>query len=215
LISSPQPVPILTDSHGIATPAKEVLAIMPDAIDRPAALDLLRRHIDQDNLVKHCLASEAIMRSLARRFDEDPDRWGLMGLLHDLDFEETKDAPDRHGDRTAEILRGEGVPDDVIAAIREHNAEGLGIARESRAGIALSCAETVTGLIVATALVNPERSLAAVKPSSVRKRMKKKDFARSVSRERIRECERIDIELDEFLTLSVEAMRGISDDLGL
>jgi len=180
------------------------------------ALDLLCQHVTNENLVKHCLASEAIMRALAARFGEDPDRWGLAGLLHDLDFEQTKDTPSDHGNQTAEILGREGVPDDVIQAIREHNAEELvGVERQSRMGIALSAAETVTGLIVATALVMPDRRLASVKPSSVRKRMKKKDFARNVSRDRIHECERIALELDEFLALSVEAMQGIAEPLGL
>lgn len=182
---------------------------------RERGLDLLRQYVSNENLIKHCLASEAIMRALATRFGEDPDRWGLAGLLHDLDFEQTKDTPSEHANQTAEILGREGVPDDFIQAIREHNAEGLGIARESRMGIALTAAETVTGLIVATALVMPDKRLASVKPSSVRKRMKKKDFARNVSREGIRECERLDLALEDFLTLSVEAMQGVAADLGL
>jgi len=179
------------------------------------ALAFLRRHMSSDVLIKHCLASEAIMRALAGRFGADPERWGMAGLLHDLDFEETKGAPSEHAARAAERLRDEGAPADVIQAIREHNAEGLGLARESTMGIALSCAETVTGLIVATALVMPDRRLASVEPSSVRKRMKKKDFARNVSRERIVECERIGVALDDFLALSVAAMQGIAGELGL
>lgn len=188
---------------------------MTEAWTREKALDVLRRHVTNENLVKHCLASEAIMRALAGRFGEDADRWGLAGLLHDLDFELTKDAPSEHGAKATEILAHEGLPDDLIGAIREHNAEGLGIERQSRMGIALSAAETVTGLIVATALVMPDKRLASVKPSSVRKRMKKKDFARNVSRERICDCDRVGLALDEFLAISVEAMQGIADELGL
>jgi len=178
-------------------------------------LGLLRQHVASDVLIKHCLATEAIMRAMATRFGEDAERWGLAGLLHDLDFEQTKDSPSEHGTKTAEILAREGLSGDIIQAIREHNAEALGIACESRMGIALSCGETVTGLIVATALVQPDRRLASVKPSSVRKRMKEKAFARNVSRERILDCEKIGLPLDEFLTLSVQAMQGIAADLGL
>jgi putative nucleotidyltransferase with HDIG domain len=180
-----------------------------------AALDLLRRHVTSDVLIKHCLATEAVMRALAARLSEDMERWGLAGLLHDLDFEQTKDAPAEHGLKTAEILAAEGVTPDVIQAIREHNSEALGIACESRMGIALTAGETVTGLIVATALVQPDRRLASVKVSSVRKRMKDKAFARNVSRERILDCEKLALSLDDFLTISVEAMQGVAGDLGL
>jgi len=179
------------------------------------ALGLLRQHMTNEMLVKHCLASEAIMRALAGRFGEDPERWGVAGLLHDLDFEATKDTPSEHGNKTAAVLTCEGVPADIIQAIREHNAEALGIPCESRMGLALSCAETVTGLIVATALVQPDKKLASVKPSSVRKRMKEKAFARNVNRNRIMDCEKLGLTLDDFLTLGVEAMRGVAGELGL
>jgi putative nucleotidyltransferase with HDIG domain len=188
---------------------------MSESWTRERAIGLLRERVKSDVLVKHCLATEAIMRALAERLGEDADRWGLTGLLHDLDFEQTKDAPNEHAKQAAAFLAGEGLDADMVQAIREHNAEALGIACESKMGIALSCGETVTGLIVATALVLPDKKLAGVKPSSVRKRMKKKDFARSVSREQICLCEQLGLELDDFLTLSVEAMQGIAGDLGL
>ncbi|MBM3333563.1 HDIG domain-containing protein [Candidatus Sumerlaeota bacterium] len=182
---------------------------------RERALALLRRYVTNDVLIKHCLASEAIMRAVAARLGEDAERWGLAGLLHDLDFEETKDLPSEHAAKAAAILAGEGLAEDIVLAIREHNSEGLGIARQSRMGIALTAAETVTGLIVASALVLPDKRLASVKASSVRKRMKEKAFARNVSRERIVECEKIGLPLDEFLALSVEAMEAIAADLNL
>jgi putative nucleotidyltransferase with HDIG domain len=188
---------------------------MSEPWTRERAFGLLQQHLSSDVLVKHCLATEAIVRALAARLGEDPDRWGLAGLLHDLDFEKTKDTPSEHAKQAAELLAAEGLDAEIVQAIREHNSEALGIACESKMGIALSCGETVTGLVVATALVMPDKRLASVKPSSVRKRMKKKDFARNVSREQIRLCERLGLELDEFLTLSVEAMQGIAGDLGL
>lgn len=184
-------------------------------ISREEALGLLREHVQNENLVKHCLATEAIMRKMAARLGEDPEKWGLTGLLHDLDFEVTQDSPREHTKKTVEILRGKGFPEDSLQAIREHNAEALGIARQSRFGIALACSETVTGLVVATALVYPDKKLASVKPKSVRKRMRETAFARKVNREIIRECERIGVPLDEFVELSLGAMQDIADQLGL
>ena len=184
-------------------------------LDRDAAYDLLCEHVTADNLRKHCLATEAILRALARRLGQDEELWGVTGLVHDLDFELTADTPAMHSRRTCEILADKGFPDDALLAVREHNAEALGIPRESPFGIALACGETITGLIVATALVLPDKKVASVKASSVRKRMKKKDFARAVSRETIGECERLGIPLDEFIQLSLDAMVEVAESLGL
>lgn len=182
---------------------------------RDEAFELLRQHLSNENLLKHCLASEAIMRAMARRLGEDEDLWGLAGLLHDLDFEETQDSPTRHGLITAEVLESRGLPAELVSAVKEHNAEALGLERSSTFGIALACSETVSGIIVAVALVQPDKKLATVKASSVIKRMKKKDFARAVNRDIIVECERVGVPLDEFIALSVSAMQGISESLGL
>jgi putative nucleotidyltransferase with HDIG domain len=182
---------------------------------RDEAHALLCEHVKADNLRKHCLATEAILRALARRLGEDEELWGVVGLVHDLDFESTADTPPEHTKRTCDILRERGFPEPALQAIREHNAEALGIPRESRFGIALACGETITGLIVATALVMPDKKLASVQPASVVKRMKKKDFARAVSREIICECERLGIPIEEFVQLSVGAMQGIAAQLGL
>ena len=184
-------------------------------LTRDEAHALLCEHVQAENLRKHCLATEAILRSLASRLGEDEELWGTVGLIHDLDFERTKDAPAEHTLVTCQLLADKGLPDHALQAIREHNAEALGIPRQSKLGIALACGETITGLIVATALVYPDKKLASVKPKSVRKRMKKKDFARAVSREIIGECERIGLELGEFIDLSLEAMQGVAADLGL
>ncbi len=188
---------------------------MSTPIPREEAIALLQEHVQNENLVKHCLATEAIMRKIAERLGEDSDAWGLTGLLHDLDFETTQDSPAEHTRKTIELLRERNFPEDALQAIREHNAEALGIPRQSKFGIALACSETVTGLIVATALVYPDKKLASVKPKSVRKRMKETAFARKVNREIIRECEQIALPLDEFIELSLTAMKGIADQLGL
>ncbi len=182
---------------------------------RDEALALLREHVKADNLVKHCLAAEAIMRALARRLGKDEDQWGRAGLLHDVDFEQTADAPEEHAKIGAKILEDKGVDPEVVDAILAHNAEGLGLERTTDFHHALACAETITGLIVATALVYPDKKLASVKAKSILKRMKKKDFARAVSREIILECEQIGIPLDEFAALSLEAMQGVAGELGL
>ena len=182
---------------------------------RDEALSLLRENMRNENLVKHCLASEAIMRALAQKLGQDEDTWALAGLLHDIDFEQTSDAPDKHGLIGAEILAAKGLAPEIIDAVKAHNADGLGLERSTEFHHALACAETITGLVVATALVYPDKKLASVKASSVKKRMKKKDFARNVSRETIMECEKIGLSLDEFVEISLTAMQGIAEDLGL
>ena len=176
---------------------------------------LFEEKVTQENLRKHCYATEAIMRRLAKRLGQDEELWGWAGLLHDLDFEETKDEPSRHGLESAAWLAARGVPPELIQAIKAHNAEALGLARETLLDYALTCAETVTGLIVATALVQPDKKLASVKAASVRKRMKETAFARNVRREHILLCENLGLDLDEFLALSLAAMQGISERLGL
>jgi len=184
-------------------------------LSREEAWTLLQEHVKGENLRKHCLATEAVLRALARRLGQDAELWGLVGLVHDLDFETTADAPAEHTNRAVSVLAEKGLPPDALQAIREHNAEALGIPRESQLGIALACGETITGLLVAAALVHPDKRLASVQVDSVRKRMKKKDFARTVSRETIQECERLGVPLDEFIQLSLTAMAGIGESLGL
>jgi putative nucleotidyltransferase with HDIG domain len=184
-------------------------------ISREEALALMEQHIQQDNLRCHCLATEAIMRHLARGFGDDEDLWGLAGLLHDLDYAQTRDDMQRHGLVTESILKELGVHEEICRAIKSHNAAHLGLERSTPFEHALVAAECMTGLVVATALVYPDKKLASVKPSSIVKRMKQKEFARSVNREHIRECELIGIPLDRFAQLSLEAMLPISARLGL
>ncbi len=184
-------------------------------ISREEALALMEQYLESESMRKHCLASEAIMRALAPRFDADPELWGLVGLLHDVDYNETRDTMNRHGLVTEKILLERGVDHSVTEAIEYHNAGNLGLTRTEPIHFALTAAETITGMIVATALVYPDKKVASVKPGSVKKRMKAKEFARSVNRDHIRLCEVIGISLDDFITISLEAMTGISDRLGL
>ncbi len=184
-------------------------------ISREDAVVLMEHYLEADNIRKHCLASEAIMKALAPRFDADPEMWGLTGLLHDLDYNETRDKMDQHTLVTERILRERGVAEEITDAIKYHNAENLGLTRSEPIHFALTAAETITGMIVATTLVYPDKKVGSVKPKSVKKRMKAKEFARSVNRDHILLCENIGISLDEFVSISLAAMTGISDRLGL
>jgi uncharacterized protein len=184
-------------------------------MDRQEALSLLKTHLMNDQLIKHSIATEAIMAAIALEAGENPERWGLIGLLHDIDFELTRDTPQRHTLEAETILRAAGFDDDFISIIQSHNAEEIGRQRERQVEFALSAAESITGMVVAAALVHPDKKIAAVKASSIRKRMKDKAFARAVSRERILECERAGIKFERFVELSLESMAAIGHQLGL
>lgn len=184
-------------------------------ITHKEALALMEQFLEADAMRKHSLASEAIMRALAPRFGADPDMWGLVGLLHDLDYNETKEEISRHTLVTEKVLLDRGVHPDIVDAIKHHNAGNLGLVRNKPIHFALTAAETITGMLVAATLVHPDKKLSSLKPKSVLKRMKAKEFARSVNRDRIRLCEEIGLPLEEFIAISIDAMRGISDKLGL
>jgi putative nucleotidyltransferase with HDIG domain len=183
-------------------------------VDRAEALELVRERIPQTNLVNHCLATEAIMGALAKRLDlssEERARWELAGLLHDLDYAETADDPDRHGHVTVSMLEGR-VDDEVVHAILAHAEKAP---RESRMDVALYAADPTTGFIVAAALVRPEKALGPVELRSLKKRWKEKAFARGASREQMATCEELGLERDEFLALALEAMKERAEELGL
>ncbi len=182
---------------------------------RDEALALLQEHVKQPNLVKHCLATEAVMRALAKRLNQDGEKWGLAGLLHDLDVEVTNADLKVHGLKTEEILRARGLDPEIVEAVVRHNELACNRKRETAFQHALAAGETVTGIIVASALILPDKKLNSVKPESVRRRMKEKGFARSVNRETIKECEKLGLALEEFLALAVQAMQGIAAELGL
>ncbi|HEY5673638.1 MAG TPA: HDIG domain-containing metalloprotein [Malonomonas sp.] len=188
---------------------------MTYGITRDRSLKLLGQHLSNQNLIKHCLASEAVMRKLAQHFGEDEELWGLTGLLHDLDVELTLENLSRHTHETVRILREEGVSEEIISAIHMHNEAAHNDKRSERFHHALAAGETITGLIIAAALVYPDKKLASVKPKSVRKRYKEKLFAAGANREIIAECELIGIPVPEFCDLCLAAMQDIAEDLGL
>jgi len=183
-------------------------------MNREQAVQLVDRYVQSDWLKKHSLATAVIMERLADRLGGDPDTWWIIGMLHDLDFDITQD-PQVHGRKSEEILRELGVSREIIRAILAHNADGLGLERTETLDYAITAAESITGLIVATALVMPDRRLSSVKPASVVKRMKKKEFARKVSRESILLCEQAGVSLEEFSALAVGAMQSVAEELGL
>jgi len=179
---------------------------------REEGLEVVRERVGNRNLVKHMLATEAVMRGLAARAGEDEDAWGLAGLIHDIDVEETADTPERHGLVSAELLEGMGVRGDIIHAVLAHNQL---VACESSMDRALLAADPVTGLIVAAVLMHPSRQLANVDVPFIMRRFETKRFAAGASREQIRSCEDMGIPLEEFLGVALTAMQGISDDLEL
>jgi uncharacterized protein len=176
---------------------------------------LLDRYVKNERMLNHCYAAQAVMRALARRLGRDEEKWATAGLLHDLDIELVEGDLSVHGLEAGRILREHGADPDIIEAIAAHNEAASGAKRQTEFEHALAAGETVTGLIVATAMVYPDKKLASVKAKSIVKRMKEKAFAASVSRENIRECEQVGIPLDEFVDISLAAMKEISDRLGL
>jgi len=181
-------------------------------MERQEALDLVFELVSEPNLCNHMLSTEAVMRALARRFEQDPDYWGLAGLVHDLDYDETINDFPRHGYVTSEILREKGVPEEILDAVVAHAGHRERVTLLDKA---LYCADPITGLVVAAAMIRPEKKLEPVKLKSLKKRFKEKQFARGADRDQIRSCEDLGMELDEFLELSLEAMKGIADEIGL
>jgi putative nucleotidyltransferase with HDIG domain len=181
-------------------------------LSRTDALELVGRNLTKKNLVKHTLAVEAIMRALAPRFGADADVWGLAGLLHDLDYERTMGDPARHGRLTIEMLAGLDVPVEVTEAILCHAGHRD---RNSVMDKAICCVDPVTGLIVASALMHPSKSIAGIDPDFVGKRFKEKRFAAGANRDAIARCSELGLELHEFFRISIEAMSAISKELEL
>lgn len=173
-------------------------------LNRTDAIALLREFDLEDHMMQHALSSEAVMRALAQHFGEDAELWGLTGLLHDVDYPVTKLSPDEHGVKAMAILEGK-LPPEALVAIKAHNSECTGAEPSTRMDYALRAAETITGLITAAALMRPT-GMEGMQVKSLKKKMKDKAFAASVNRERIRECEKIDMPLDEFLALAIQAM---------
>jgi len=180
-------------------------------LKREEALELLKTHLSNKNLINHCLACEAIMRRLARHFGQDEETWGLAGLLHDLDYDYTKDKPEEHGFRSVEIL-GDSVSQEIKDAILAHCGKKV---PETLMEKALYAVDPTSGFIVAAALIRPEKKLAFVDVPFLLNRFKEKGFAKGANRDQMKSCENIGLTLEEFYSLALEAMKEISEQIGL
>jgi len=183
-------------------------------VNRDDAFDSIRANVENENLINHMLATEAIMMALARRLGQDEEEWGLTGLLHDIDVELTEGDMHSHSRLGADLAQELGASEGMAQAILCHN-ETHGIQCETLLDKALFCADPLTGLIIAAALVRPNKKLAGVKASSVTKRFGEKRFASGANREQIAQCSELGLELEEFIALGLEAMQGVADELGL
>lgn len=183
-------------------------------MNRREALESVKENVENQNLIKHMLATEAIMRALAVRLGGDEHEWGLAGLLHDIDVELTEGDMNSHSRLGADLARDLGASDAIAAAVLCHN-DKHGVPPETPLEKALFCADPLTGLITAAVLVRPDKKIASLEPASVRKRFKEKSFAAGASREQIARCAGIGLELDEFIAIGVAAMKEIAADLGL
>lgn len=172
------------------------------------------KRITTKNLFKHILAVEAVMRRLARHFGEDEERWGAAGLLHDIDYEETKNDHHAHSIKSGEIAAELGFDEEIVDAVKAHN-EIHGLPRETKMAKALYSADPLTGLIVASALISPKKKLSGIDTDFVFNRMGEKSFARGANRDIIRACSELGLSVAEFISLGLEAMQGISKELGL
>ena len=183
-------------------------------MERKELLDSVRANVENENLVKHMLATEAVMLALAKRLGEDEEKWRFTGLLHDIDVELTDGDMSEHSKLGSDLARELGASEDMAHAILVHN-EAHGTPCETKLDRALFCADPLTGLIVAAALVRPDKKLAGLEAKSVIKRFKEKGFAAGASREQISSCSTLGLSLEEFVELGLEAMKGVAQDIGL
>lgn len=187
-------------------------------ITREKALELLHNKMESVNLRRHCYSVEAVMRALARHAGADEEKWGIVGLLHDGDYEITKPTPEKHTILMAQWLKDMGETDpEIMSAILSHNYVHTG--QNTPKGAlewSLYCCDELTGFIIAVTLIRPEKKLSLVTPDNVLKKWSEKGFAAGVDRKQIEECEgRLGIPLKEFIEIALRAMQGISPDLGL
>jgi putative nucleotidyltransferase with HDIG domain len=181
-------------------------------MERDEALALVRGKTEKETTVRHLISVEGVMRRLARHFGEDEDTWGLVGLFHDLDQDQTHDDPERHAYQAAEWLEEAGADERVVKGVLAHAHEEH---RTDRMTKAVVHADAVAGLLVAAALVRPEKAH-GMKVSSVKKKLKDKAFAPGVNRDEILEVEeKLGVPLDEFFTLGIEGLQSVAPEIGL
>lgn len=186
-------------------------------ITREQAIKLLHEKMQSTNLRKHCYSVEAVMRALAKYFKEDEERWSLVGLLHDGDYEFTKEDPGNHAKLMANWVRGlDETDEELLTGIESHGWFHVGKMPQTKMQWALYCCDELTGLIVAVTLVRPTKKIADVSVENILDKWKQKSFAGGVDRSQIEKCKKeLGIPLNEFVGIALKAMQGISTDLGL
>jgi putative nucleotidyltransferase with HDIG domain len=186
---------------------------MTSKLNRDEILDSIHGNVQEKNTIKHMLATEVIMRALARKLGEDEEEWGITGLIHDIDMELVEGDMSSHSRLSADIAQELGASTPMVHAVLSHN-EAHGVPRETKLDKALFCADPLSGLITAAALVRPDK-LSGLTTKSVMKRFREKSFAAGVNREQVAQCQEIGLELEEFISLGIEAMKGIAPELEL
>lgn len=183
-------------------------------MDRKSTIEFLQEYVKTDTLMKHLLAVEAAMRGYARKFGEDEERWGVVGLVHDFDWEIVP-TPEEHPTFGANILRERGYPEDIVRAVLTHG-DHTGLKRETSMERTLFAVDELSGFVRAVTLVRPSKSLDDVTPRSVRRKMKDKAFARDVSRDDITKgAEDMGVDLDEHMAFVIESLKPVAAELGL
>ena len=184
-------------------------------MDRQSTWALLTEYTQNESLLKHALAVEAAMRAYAGTLGGDAEEWGVVGLIHDFDYERYPSAAAGHAIKGAEILREKGYPEHIVKAVQSH-ADYSGVPRETPMEKALFACDELCGFVTAAALIRPTKSVLDLEASSVRKRMKDKAFARQVSREDIvKGAEQLGVDLNAHIAVVIQAMRGAAEELGL
>jgi len=183
-------------------------------LTRERAINVIEKNVKKKNVIYHMFAVEAIMRSVAKHLGENEETWGLIGLLHDVDYEKTEATPEKHSLLAEEILKGL-VSNDIIKSIKTHNFKYTGVMPETLMEKALIASDAISGLLVACALVMPSKKLADVKVETVAKKFKDKDFARGAERERILVCEEIGIPKEKFFEIALNGLKEIASQIGL
>jgi putative nucleotidyltransferase with HDIG domain len=179
---------------------------------RDEALELVKKYLKNKNLIKHSLAVETCMRAMAAKFNQDVDKWGLAGILHDLDYEITEKSPELHTTETVKILQDLDIDSEVIRTIQAHAGQ---VSCKSDMEWSIFSIDPLTGLIIAATLMHPSKKLKEIDLGFVKRRYKEKSFARGARREDIEQVKNIGMDLDEFITVCLESMQGISEELGL
>jgi putative nucleotidyltransferase with HDIG domain len=183
-------------------------------ISREESLQLLKRYLKDEKIVKHSLAVESILKKTAEKLNGDKEIWRLTGLLHDLDYEYTREEPEKHSIVSSQLLEGL-LPQEAINAIKAHNYQHTLQTPETLLDKLLIAADAVSGLIIASALVMPSKKLSEVTIKTLSKKFKDNSFAVGCNRKKIKLCEEAGVELNEFLELSLSALQDIADSLGL